>query len=584
MAKRREKIDSRAARRTYRRLIGYTRPYLPRLFVGAIFGALFAGSTVGLLPVMQRLLGRFFDAEQALTFSGAALFGCGLILLVVVRGIGQYLNTYLIEWVGNRVVMDLRQQTFAHLQNLPVGFFNSTQTGEMISRTINDTTLLERAVSTVLTDLCRQPIVLVGLMVYAVSRDWRLALVTLLAFPACIFPVLTFGWRVRRAAREGQERLAELVSIMQESIRGVRIVKAFCMESREQARFDLASRTFFQKVMRVARAKAMIDPIIVLISSVALVGTVAYAAHLGMRWNEFIALAMALVLLYDPVKRLGRIHLRIEQSSAAADRIFEILDTPVMVADAADARPLEGAVETITFDHVGFAYGDEPVLRDIALEVKAGERIALVGGSGAGKTTLVNLLPRFFDVTQGRVCFNGQDLRSLTVQSVRMKMGLVTQDTFLFNDTVANNIRYGCPDAPRAKIENAARHAHAHDFIMAMPDGYDTEIGELGMRLSGGQRQRLAIARAMLNDPEILILDEATSALDTESERLVQVAIDELVTGRTVFAIAHRLSTIMHCDRIVVLDQGRIVEIGTHAELLENGGVYRRLHDMQFDR
>jgi len=571
-------------RQTYRRLIRYTRPYLGRLITGGICGVLFAGSTVGVLPVLERMLGDFFDPEQALTLQGSLLLGGAVILLMLFRGIGQYANTYLVEWVGNRVVMDLRQSAFAHLLELPVGYYNSTQTGEMISRTVNDSALLERAVATVLTDLARQPIVLAGAVVYAITRDWRLALAALLVFPLCLVPILVFGKRVRHAAREGQERMAEIVSIMQESIRGVRIVKAFCMESREQARFDAASKRFFRRVMRIVSAKALIEPIMILLSGFGLVLALAYASRLGMPWNEFVTMLLALIMLYEPVKKLGKIHLSIEQSSAAADRIFEILDTPLMVTDKPDAGTLDEPVSTITFERVGFRYAEEPVLCDISLEVKAGERIALVGGSGAGKTTLVNLLPRFFDVTEGRILVNGHDLRDLTLRSLRMKTGIVTQDTFLFSDTVAANIAYGLPDAPMEKIEAAARMAHAHDFIMEMPAGYDTQVGELGMLLSGGQRQRLAIARAVLNDPEILILDEATSALDTESERMVQAAIDALVKGRTVFAIAHRLSTIMNCNRIVVLDKGRIAEIGTHDVLLAHSGIYRRLYDLQFDR
>jgi subfamily B ATP-binding cassette protein MsbA len=569
---------------TYRRLIRYTRPYLGRLIIGGICGVLFAGSTVGVLPVLERMLGDFFDPDKALTLQGSLLLGGAVILLMLVRGIGQYANTYLVEWVGNRVVMDLRQKAFAHLLELPVGYYNATKTGEMISRTVNDSALLERAVATVLTDLARQPIVLVGAVVYAITRDWRLALAALLVFPLCLVPILGFGRRVRRAAREGQERMAEIVSIMQESIRGVRIVKAFCMEAREQARFDAASKRFFRRVMRIVSSKALIEPIMILLSGVGLVLALAYASRLGMPWNEFVTILLALIMLYEPVKKLGKIHLSIEQSSAAADRIFEILDTPLLVTDKPDAGTLDEPVRTITFEHVGFRYGEEPVLSDVSLDVKAGERIALVGGSGAGKTTLVNLLPRFFDVTGGRILVNGRDLRDLTLRSLRMKTGIVTQDTFLFSDTVAANIAYGLPDASMAKIEAAARMAHAHDFIMEMPQGYDTQVGELGMLLSGGQRQRLAIARAVLNDPEILILDEATSALDTESERMVQAAIDALVEGRTVFAIAHRLSTIMNCNRIVVLDKGRIAEIGTHDILLAQSGIYRRLYDLQFDR
>ncbi len=568
---------------TYRRLIHYARFYRKRLIIGMLCGILFSGSTVGILPKLKDVLGQFIHPEKGIDTRMVLILGLGIIVLVILRGIGQFFSAYLIQWVGNKVVMDMRVATFTHLQNLSVSFFNATQTGEMISRTVNDSMLLERAVSSVLTDLAQQPVALAGVLGYAFYLDWKLTLLNLVVFPLCIMPILVYGRKVRRASRQGQERLAELVSIMQEAIRGVRIVKAFCKEDRELERFSKESYNFFTRIMKVVRSKSMIEPIVGLVAGMAMIIDIAYAAHVHLPLNEFMTLGLSMFMLYKPIKQLSKIHLSIQQSSAAADRIFEIMDTEISVNNAPDAITFDEPIKTIDFNKVAFAYGDTQVLSEVDLHVKSGERIALVGGSGAGKTTLVNLIPRFFDVTSGSILINGIDIRKMTLESLRMNIGLVTQDTFLFNDTVRNNIAYGREDATQEEIENAARQAHAHNFIMEMENGYDSQIGELGTRLSGGQRQRLAIARAILNNPAILILDEATSALDTESERLVQAALDELVSGRTVFAIAHRLSTIKNCDRIVVMDQGRIVQIGTHQELLAGGGIYKRLHAMQFE-
>jgi subfamily B ATP-binding cassette protein MsbA len=567
------------ARKTYFRLIRLTRPYLWRLVVGVVCGALFAGSTTGLLAAMRDVLRRVFAQADLVAFAG---FLVVMPLLALVRGLGQYLSDYYVQWVGNRVVMDLRIATFSHLQDLSVGFFSRSRTGDLISRTINDTMMIERAVSTVLGDLMTQPFVLVGAVGYALWLDARLALVSLVLFPICIVPIALFGRRVRHYAREGQARLGDIVSIMQEAVVGTRVVKAFGMEAHERARFEAQCRRFFNRITRVVRAKAGIEPIIVFISAVGLVLVLLYARWARMPAEDLITFAAAMVLLYEPVKKLSKIHLHIQQTAAAADRVFELLDAPVLIVDRPGARAFDEPLREIAFENVGFAYDLEPVLTGITLRVAAGQRVAIVGSSGSGKSTLVNLIPRFYDVTAGRVAINGTDLRDFTLASLRGRIGLVTQDIFLFNDTVANNIAYGRFDASRADLEEAARRAHAHEFVMALPEGYDTPIHERGVRLSGGQCQRLAIARAILRNPPILILDEATSALDTESERQVQDALEELIRGRTVFVIAHRLSTITTCDRILVLDQGRIVEDGTHRELLERNGVYRRLYDLQF--
>ena len=567
---------------TYRRLVAFARPYAGRLVLGTLFGVLFAGSTTGMLLALKGSFARVFDPAGA-SFPAILAIGLLLPLAAAFRGIGFYLSVYFIEWVGNRVVMDLRMRAFGHIHRLPLGFFTGSRTGELISRVTNDTMQVERAVSSVLGDLVRQPFVLAGMVGFLIWLDARLAFVSLVLFPVCIVPVALFGRRVRRFAREGQEKLADLVSILQETITGARVVKAFGMEGHERQRFDERCRGVFSRVMRVTRAQAAIDPLIVFVSMVGLILVLLYCRWTRMTVDEFFSFAAALVALYEPVKKLSRVHITVQQSSAAADHVFELLDTPVTLCDAAGARPFEGAVESVEFEHASFAYGDEAVLTDVSFLVRAGRRVAVVGGSGAGKSTLVSLLPRFYDVTAGRVLINGRDLRDFTTASIRQLIGLVTQETILFNDTVAANIAYGRVDASREEIEAAARRAHAHDFIAAMPDGYDTVIVERGLRLSGGQCQRLAIARAILRNPPILILDEATSALDTESERQVQAALDEVMAGRTVFAIAHRLSTIMNADLIVVLDRGTVAEQGTHRELLAKGGPYQRLYDLQFE-
>lgn len=564
---------------SYKRLIRYSRPYIFRLIVGGICGMVFAGSTVGLLAVVRDFLR---NTLQNATWATLVMIAVALPVLAIGRGVGQFLGEYLMQWVGNKVVMDMRVATFAHIQDLSMRFFSRSKTGELISRTINDSMMIERAISVVLGDLVKEPFVFLGAVAYLFWLDPKLAFGSMVVFPICIVPIAIFGRRVRRYAKHGQERLAALVSIMQEALVGIRIVKAFGMEKYEIARFAEQCQLFFNRIMRVTRDKAIIEPLIVFISCIGLVLVLFYARWMHMPVEDLLTFAFATMLLYEPVKKLSKIHLHIQQTSASADRIFEILDTPVIIKDLPSAVVLRDRVKSIAFEHVQFAYDSKPVLSDINISVAAGERVAVVGGSGAGKTTLVNLIPRFYDVTGGRLLVNDADIRNFTLKSLRLQIGIVTQETILFNDTVAANIAYGHSDASTAAIEQAAQRAHAHEFILEMPDGYNTVIGERGVRLSGGQCQRLAIARAILRNPPILILDEATSALDTESERLVQAALDELMEGRTVFAIAHRLSTIINCDRIIVLDDGCVVESGKHQELLALDGIYRRLYDMQF--
>jgi subfamily B ATP-binding cassette protein MsbA len=567
---------------TYRRLLTYTKPYKVRLILGVIFGMLFGGSTGGILMAIKENVQEMFDPTHmplAQVLGIAAL----LPLFAGLRGIGDYFSRYFVQWVGNRVVLDLRRDTFAHIHDLSVLYFTRSRTGELISRTTNDTMMVQRAVSTVIGDLVRQPFVLIAAVTAMMMLDPKLAAYGLVLFPVCIIPVALYGRRVRKSSREGQEKLADLLSILQESIMGVRIVKAFGMADYEKERFNNQNRAVFRRLMNVVRAKAAVEPIIVTISAVGLSLVLMYVRWTKMPADIFFTYAAALVMLYEPVKKLSRIHLNIQQSCAGADRIFEILDTEIRVKEATDPVLLGNRVSEVEFRDVDFAYDDEPVLQNISFSVREGECVAFVGSSGAGKSTLVGLLPRFYDVSQGAVLMNGRDVRDYSLKSLREQIGLVSQETVLFNDTVANNIAYGQQQASRDAIEEAARKAHAHDFIMQLPEGYDTIIGERGLRLSGGQCQRLAIARAMLRNPPILILDEATSALDTESERQVQAALDELMAHRTVFAIAHRLSTIAHADRIIVLEKGEIAEQGSHEELLALNGLYKYLYDLQFD-
>jgi subfamily B ATP-binding cassette protein MsbA len=566
---------------TYKRLLTYVLPYRGRLCLGVFFGLVFGGSTGGLLAAFQKNIAVMFRVTELPVWS-VILIAAALPAFAVLRGIGDFMSRYYVEWVGNRVVMNIRDQTFGHIQDLSILYFTKTGTGDLISRVTNDTMLVQRAVSTVIGDIAREPFVLMFAIGYLLWLDPLLSVMSLVLFPICIIPVQLFGRRVRRASREGQEWLAVLVTILEETITGARIVKAFGMEKYEKDRFATRNHSVFSRLMRVAKARASIEPIIVAISFIGLSLVFLYARLSGMSESDFFTYAAALVVMYQPAKKLSRIHLNIQQSSAAADRIFEILDAPVEVAESTAPTVFDETVKTVTFEKVNFAYEKEPVLQDISFEVGAGECIAIVGSSGGGKTTLVSLLPRFFDVTGGRILLNETDIRDLTLHSLRDQIGMVTQETVLFNDTVAGNISYGHMEASPASIREAARKAYAHEFIMQFPRGYETVIGERGIKLSGGQRQRLAIARAMLRNPPILILDEATSSLDTESERQVQAALDQLMSHRTVFAIAHRLSTIIHAQRILVLDQGRIVEQGTHAALLEKGGLYKRLYDMQF--
>ncbi len=574
--------DATASWDVYRRLLGYVRPYWKRLALGFVAGALYAGANAGLVWLVRGGFAQVFDPHAA--SPGAFVMFLLLFPLVgLLRGLFDFGGKYLIKWVGNRVIMDLRNELFAHLTMLPFSFFSRSRTGELMSRTTNDAALIERAVSTVIADIAKQPLTFIAMSITLFVLDWRMALGSVLLLPLCLAPIRRFGRWMRRYARQSQERMANLVSILHETLGGVRIVKAYGMEQYEQQRFARQNYIFFGRKMRAEVARAGLEPIIVFISCVGIVVVMAYTRWIEMPVQQLMAFITAMVMLYEPIKKMSVFHLLIQQSCAAAVRLFEVIDTPNCVIDKPGAVAFSGNVERIAFDGVCFSYGGEAVLRDLSFDVSGGSKIAIVGSSGSGKTTLVNLLPRFADVTAGRILLNGRDLRDYTLRSLRRAIGMVTQETVLFNDTVANNIAYGTEGASDADIAAAARQAYAADFVAALPDGYQTVIGEQGVRLSGGQCQRLAIARAILRNPPIMILDEATSALDTESERYVQAALDYLMKGRTVFVVSHRLSTLSNCNRILVLQNGCLAEQGTHEELMQNGALYRRFHVLQFE-
>ncbi len=568
-------------RRPIRRLYRYSLEHKGKLFFGMLLGMLGGGSFYAILERLKDL------TNQALEFATGswetlAATSIGVVLFFLFKGLASYFSIYLINWVGFKVVEQLRGEIFRKLQTLQLRFYGQHTTGELISRVVNDTTMVQHAVSGVVVDISQQPFLLIAALTYMVKEDWKLAVLSLIVFPVCIAPVILFGRKVRKYARQSQEHMADLSGVLQENVSGVRVVKSFGVEARETEKFQTENRKVFGRLIKIVLARNINQPLMELVSGLGVIGLLIYAFYEEMTPGLLLTYIIAIGMLYHPVKMLSKVHMEIQKAMGSAERIFTLLDEPVDVVEPEHPVPLPLPVRNIEFRNVTFRYNEEPVLRNIQLTISAGEKIALVGSSGSGKSTLVSLVPRFYDASEGAVTINDVDVRDLSFTGLRSNIALVTQDTFLFNDTVANNIAFGETDPDLDKVQTAARRAHADIFIQQMEQGYHTVVGERGGRLSGGQKQRLAIARAIYRDAPILILDEATSALDTESERLVQSAINEVMEGRTSIVIAHRLSTIQHADRILVLENGRIVEEGTHTALLEQGGVYRKLYDLQF--
>jgi subfamily B ATP-binding cassette protein MsbA len=568
---------------TLLRLFRYSRPYRSRL-VWALAGMIvYAIGSAGLAFLVKPIFDSALPNQQ-----GVAAIAWGIVVVYLLKGIGSYVSSYLMVDVGQRVVMDLRNDLFRHILGQSAGFFAHGATGRLLSRINNDVAQVQQAVSETAGDLARESLSLVGFAGLMFYYDARLALFCMIVAPLVVYPLIRLGQRVRRTTRRSQEALEQLSHISAEAFTGHRIVKAFGTEHHETDKFAKAGYHLFRTNMKVTAALSTLPPLMELIGGFGMAGALWYGSQQIAAGNltpgQFASFFTAVFLMYGPAKKLSRVNANMQQAIAASERIFEMLDTHTEVRELPDAASLARFQHQIDFRDVGFGYEEGPgrILRGVSFTVGAGQMVAIVGRSGAGKTTLVNLLPRFYDVSAGSILIDGVDIRRVTLASLRQQIGIVTQETVLFDDTIATNIAYGSPNATRDAIEAAARTANAHDFVSAMPRGYDTMIGERGQRLSGGQRQRIAIARAILKDAPILVLDEATSALDAESELLVQEALMNLMLNRTSFVIAHRLSTIRRADAIIVLERGRVVECGRHDDLVARAdGTYATLYQLQ---
>lgn len=593
------------------RLLGYTRPYTPALSLSVVLMAL-AGAAHAMIAVLIRpVFDRVLDpstAEQPVLLitilkrdiylhhlvpSGIhnvwTMVAFGILVVFLTKGVAEYAGNYLVNYVGFSAITDLRQRIFQRLLHMDTEFYEMHSTGRLMSSIMSDIERIQVAVSHMLADWLRQSFAALGLLYVVLQTDWKLAVASLTLLPFVLIPTARIGRKIRRATRHAQDDAAELNQILQETLSGHLVVKSFNAERHEARRFHHASLRLKKSSLRYVAQQALASPMIEFFGALTIVALLTYARNqikLGaMTTGEFTSFLVALLMLYEPVKRLTGIYNIFQQAIGASQKVFEYLDREEKIVEPAGAVELERFEKGVVFEGVGFHYPAAPEgfrLHDITIRMNTGELVALVGPSGAGKSTLAGLLLRLYDVREGRILIDGRDIRELKLASLRSLISVVAQDTFLFNETVASNIRYGRRNATDQEVREAARNAMAEEFIDNLPQGFDTVIGERGAKLSGGQRQRIAIARALLKNSPILVLDEATSHLDTESERLVQRALGNLMKGRTVFVIAHRLSTIRRADQIIVVEGGRIRETGTHEDLLREGGLYQRLHEMQF--
>ncbi|MGD0335522.1 MAG: ABC transporter ATP-binding protein [Candidatus Omnitrophota bacterium] len=593
-------------KKDYRKLFSFARAYYGKLFLSGIFMAVVTFFDVFRLSAIVPVIDRIFTnkpivftsgklpafVQDALNFlnSLSSLKVLYLILIVmpvalIIRAVFEYMQSYIMSDVGQKVIRDVRDKVYAKMQSLSLEYFTQKRSGELISRITNDVKLIENAVSYGLTDLIYQSFEVVAYSFLIFLINWHLALIAIVVLPIVAVPMVIVGKVLRKLSKRAQEKMADINSLLVETFTGVRIVRAFSAEEREKARFARENHEYYRIAMKSVKRMLILGSATELTGVAMALFIVYYSGRqvIGgqLSFGAFTLFMATLLSLIKPFKKLSQVNSIMQQASAASERIYEVLDTVTTVAEKSDARELPPFRESIVFEDIWFSHGDNQVLKGIDLEVKKGTISAVVGPSGVGKSTLLDLIPRFYDPKKGRVLIDGTDIKEVTFDSLRSQIGIVTQETILFNDTIRGNIAYGRPDASQEDIEAAAVNAHAHEFVRHLPLGYDTVIGDRGMKLSGGERQRIAIARALLKNPPILILDEATSQLDTESERIVQEALETLMQGRTVLVIAHRLSTVRNAHRIIVLEKGRIAEEGTHSDLVVNGGLYKKLYELQ---
>jgi len=592
-----------------RRLWSYVQPYRARLTMGLICGIIFSFTNVALVGVVQLVINFVFPGGTSDTHpvktdhlhvflrhvveyvklhlphipppntnAGIALLVSLIPLVMFLRSFFGYLNVYLMTWCSSRTIADLRTKLFNHLQNLPLSFFSQSNTGDLISRITSDTQTLQGIFNNAISTSIRDPLTIICLLLYNFCQNSKLTLLSVIVLPVCIVPIAIYSRKVRKSARALQTHAADLSKLMHESFTGNRVVKAYNLESTMVAEFRATTQKYVGQVMRIVRANEMPGAFMEVLGSVGIAAVIYSVYGTGIKAGDLISFVGSIYVMYAPIKNVTRLYNQLHQAEAASARVFELLAIKNDIVDPPNPAPLKAAGAEVHFENVDFSYGEKAVLRGINLTVKPGQLVALVGSSGSGKTTLANLLPRFYDPQGGAIRIGNTDVREVAVADLRRQIAIVTQETILFHDTIRSNLAAGSNGVTDAQIESAARAASAHAFIMDKPDGYNAIVGEKGMMLSGGQRQRLSIARAILKDAPILILDEATNALDAESERAVQEELEKLMVGRTTICIAHRLSTIQKADVIVVMSEGRIVETGKHAELMQRGGVYQRLY------